>query len=99
MFNKVYTKWSRAEPVSKEDMSAITSVHVAEENFLKLTGSRELAKYIALIDYRIRFDELPMKPHGEVVGHMASYLGEVFQTTSANGVLIAASDNGITSSI
>lgn len=99
MFNKVYSKWSRSELVDEEDMTAITSVHVSEDNFLKLTHSRELAKYIALIDYRIRFDELPKRPHGEVAGYMNNYLGEVFQSTSPAGVLFPASDNGIMSSI
>ena len=99
MFNKVYNKWSRSERVDKEDMAAITSVYVSEENFMRLTRSRELAKYIALIDYRIRFDELPGKPHGEVAGYMNNYLGEIFQSTSPAGVLFPASDNGMTFSI
>ena len=99
MFNKVYSKWSRSEPVHEKDMTAVTSVDVTEENFLKLTAHRDLAKYIALIDYRIRFDELPIAPHGEVAGYVNNYLGEIFQSTSPAGVLFPASDNGITSPI
>ena len=98
LFNKVYTKWSRLERVDENDMSAITGLYVTEENFLKLTESREFAKYIALIDYHIRFDELPLTPHGEIVGAINSYLYEVFQTTSQNDVLFPALDNGIASS-
>lgn len=94
MFNKVYSKWSRSELVDAEDMTAITSVYVTEEDFLKLTESRELAKYIALIDYRIRFDEIPKRPHGEVLGYVSQYLGEVFRSTTPAGVLFPASDNG-----
>jgi len=45
LFNQVYKKWSRSEPVDEEDMSAITSVNVSEEHFLKLTETRELGKY------------------------------------------------------
>lgn len=61
-------------------MARITSVHVSEEDFLKLTESRELAKYIALIDYRIRFDELPLPPHGEIISYLSDLLSEAFQT-------------------
>jgi hypothetical protein len=53
MFNKVYNRWSRSEPVDDEDMTAITSAYVSEENFLKLTDYRELATHIILIDYHI----------------------------------------------
>jgi len=99
LFNKVYTKWSRAEPIDENDMSAITALYVTEENFLKLTEFREFGKYIALIDYRIRFDELPLMPHGEVAGAIQGYLHDVFQSGTQNSVLVAANDNGIGSSI
>lgn len=33
LFNQVYKKWSRSEPVDGEDMSAITSVRVSEDFF------------------------------------------------------------------
>jgi hypothetical protein len=99
LFNKVYKKWSHSEPVDEDDMASITSVHVSEENFLKITESRDLAKYIALIDYHIRFDELPLPPHGEIISYMCDFLSGVFQTTNPANVLFGASDNGTASSI
>jgi len=99
LFTQVYRKWSRSEPVDEEDMSAITNVHVSEENFLKLTETRELGKYIALIDYHIRFDELPLHPHGQILSYLSDYLSGVFQTTTAANVLFGAADNGMASSI
>jgi hypothetical protein len=68
----IYRKWSRAEPVPEDEMTAITSAHITEEEFSKLTECRELAKYIALIDYNIRFDHLPKAPNGEVAGYTVS---------------------------
>jgi len=73
LFNRVYTKWSRSEIVEKEKMSSLTSMHVSEEEFLKLTGNREFSKYITLIDYYIRFDELPLRPHSEIIGYMNGF--------------------------
>jgi hypothetical protein len=63
LFNKIYKQWARSEPVNQTDLDRLSSAHVDEELFTKLTGSRPLAKYMALIDYRIRFDELPKAPH------------------------------------
>lgn len=74
------------------------SMHVSEEEFLEITENRECSKYIALIDYHIRFDELPLRPHGQIIGYMVVYLSGVFQATSQENVLLAASDNGMASS-
>jgi hypothetical protein len=76
-----------SEPVD-EDMSAITSVHVNEETFLKLTETPGLAKYIALVDYRLLFDELPLRPHGQIILYVTHYLSGVFQTRSAANVFL-----------
>lgn len=67
--------------------------------FWKLTETRKLGKYIALIDYRIRFDELPLRSHGQIISYMSDYLSEVFQTTGAANVLFGAGNDGTTSSI
>ena len=80
-------------------MSAITSVHVSEEYFLKLTETLELGKYIALIDYHIRFDELPLPPQGQIISYVSDYLSSVLQPTSAGNVLFSAVDKGMASSI
>src|ERR1700738_707577 len=48
LFTRVYNKWSRSETVAEEEMSSLTSMHVSEEEFLKITENREFSKYIAL---------------------------------------------------
>ena len=35
IFNTVYSKWPRSEPVDEEGMTAITSVYVTEEFFFE----------------------------------------------------------------
>jgi hypothetical protein len=97
LFNRVYNKWSRSETVA-EEMSSLMNMRVGEEEFLKMTENRGFSKYIALIDYHIRFDELPVRPHGEIIGYINVYLSGVFQATSVANVLLAASDNGMASS-
>lgn len=94
----MYNKWSRSETVAEEEMSSLTSMHVSEEEFLKITENREFSKCIALIDYHIRFDELPLRPRGQIIGYMVVYLSGVFQVTSQANVLFTASHNGMASS-
>ena len=94
LFNRVYNKWSRYKTVTEKEMSSLTSIHVNEEDFLKLTGNRNLARCITLINYHLRFDQLPPSPHGEIIGYMVFHLSQVFQSTSPANVLFGASDNG-----
>jgi hypothetical protein len=94
LFNQVYNKWSRYKTVTEKEMSSLTSIHVSEEDFLKLTGNRNLARYITLINYHLRFDQLPPPPHGQIISYMVLHLSRVFQSTSPVNVLVGASDNG-----
>ena len=98
LFNQVYSKWSRREEVDERAIAALSNLDVSEEQFLALTGNREYSKYIALIDYRVRFDDIPLDPHGQIIGYMNAYLASVFQTTSPANVLFAACGNGMASS-
>jgi len=61
---------------------------------LKLTGNRQLQKYIALIDNRIRFDEIPLSRHGHIIFYMTNLQ---FQTTQPGNVLYGFALNGLTS--
>jgi hypothetical protein len=98
LFGRVYTKWSRREQIDEGTLAAISTLEVSEEDFLALTGNREYSKYIALINYRLRFDEIPLRPHGQVISYIVDHLSNVFQTRSQAHVLFGASDNGMASS-
>ena len=76
-------------------MRNLTQYYVTVDDFLRLTGNRGLQKYIALIDNRIRFDEIPLSPHGEIIFYMRNFLSEQFQTTNPDNVLYGMSDNGM----
>ena len=86
------------DQVDEGTVAAISNLDVSEDDFLALTGNREYSKYIALIDYRVRFDEIPLSPHGQVIMYMIDHLSNTFQTRSQANVLYGASDNGIASS-
>jgi hypothetical protein len=38
--------------------------------FDKITLGKEYQNRIALIDGRVRLDEIPLKPHGEIIDHL-----------------------------
>lgn len=51
------------------------SYEVTVEEFEKLTTNRQFQRYIALIDGKIRSDELPGPPHCEIIGKVIQLLG------------------------
>jgi hypothetical protein len=98
LFNRVYSKWSRRQQVDEGTVAALSNLDVSEDDFLALTGNREYSKYIALIDYRVTFDEIPLSPHGQVIMYMIDELSHTFQTPNQASALFGAIDNGIASS-
>jgi hypothetical protein len=99
LFNRVYKAWSQREHVDKEEMINVTKHYVTVDDFVRLTENRELQKYIALIDNRIRFDEIPLQPHGQIISYMTDLFSEQFQTKQPGNVLYGAADNGVATSI
>jgi Uma2 family endonuclease len=97
LFNRVYKAWSQREHVDKKEMSNVNKHYVTVDDFVRLTESRELHKYIALINNRIRFDEIPLKPHGQIISYLTDFLSEQFQTNQPGNVLYGAADNGMAS--
>ena len=99
LFNRVYKPWSRSEQVDEEDMHNLRQCYVTVDDFLRLTQNRRLQKYIALIDNRIRFDEIPLSPYGEIIFYMTDFLSRQLQTMQPGNILYGMSDNGVVSAI
>ena len=73
------------------------SYEVTVDEFENLTNNRQFQRYIALIDGKIRFDELPGPPHGAIIGKVIKLLGT--QSDGPNGVeiLVMVNDDGMLS--
>ena len=94
LFDRAYTEWSRGGSINSELAEKITSKLISVGDFQKLTTKRQLARFIALIDGKIRFDELPQKPHGELAHFLAMSLSRQFDEGGVGAILIGCSDNG-----
>jgi hypothetical protein len=45
------------------------------DEFDQLTMNKQLQRYIALLDGRIKFFDIPNCPHGELIGHLTFAIG------------------------
>lgn len=95
LFDRAYNQWHRNGVINEELAEKVTSQSISVEDFQKLTTGRQLARYIALIDRKIRFDELPEKPHGELTHFLAMILSRQFDEGAIGAVLVGCSDHGM----
>jgi hypothetical protein len=66
IFNRAYNQFYVSHNVDVELKRTITENEITILEFEKLTLTKQYQRYITLEDGRIRFDELPMRPHGEI---------------------------------
>lgn len=94
-FEQAYHQFYHSNGISAELEKSVTDQEITLDQFDKLTLGRQYQRYISLYEGKIRFHELPNKPHGEIVSllnvQIASQLGE----GTGNEVLIGCSDNGM----
>lgn len=94
LFNRAYNEWFQTTLISEDLRKAVESQDVSIELFEKLTLNRQFQRYITLIDGRIRFDELPSDPHGEIIGCVIEMISTQVGGTSSQATFSMTSDNG-----
>lgn len=95
LFDSAYNQWFAHNAIDPDLRIAIESQRISVEQFERLTKNRQFQKYIALIDGKIRFDELPGPPHGSIIYHLTRILGHQLDGPNGVEVLEGASDDGM----
>jgi hypothetical protein len=67
-FNRAYSAWFRAHSLPTQLRTEIENQQITMELFDALTLGKQLQRYISLIDSRMRFEEIPVAPHGSIIG-------------------------------
>ena len=67
IFNRAYNQFYVSHDVDVNLKRTITEYEITILEFEKLTLSKQYQRYITLEEGRIRFDEIPTRPHGEIV--------------------------------
>ena len=96
-FDKAYNTWFRSNFITKDLRTIVESYEITAEEFENLTKNRQFQRYIALIEGKIRFDELPGPPHGAVIGKMIKLLGRQLDGPNNVEILVMVNDDGMIS--
>jgi len=94
LFDQVYNQWFQTTLIREDLRKTVESTDISIELFEKLTLNRQFQRYITLVDGRIRFDEPPSDPHGEIVGCVIEMISTQVGGTNSQATFSMTSDNG-----
>jgi hypothetical protein len=93
LFSKVYKRWIRSQDPNHEDVEKLSKQVISVDEFIHLTGNKARGHFIALIDNHLRFDELPLPPHGNIIHHIAWTFSNQFRISQEDNSLGGSGDN------
>jgi hypothetical protein len=85
----------RKRTVDKASASCIAGRVLTMDEFDQLTMNKQLQRYIALLDGRIKFFDIPNCPHAEIIGHLTFTIGNQLGIGTPGSMLVFESDNGM----
>jgi hypothetical protein len=95
IFNRAYNQFYVSHDVNVDLKRTITENEITILEFEKLTLTKQYQRYITLEEGRIRFDEIPMRPHGEIAAVVNSIVARQVEGVNFMDGLEGAMDNGI----
>ena len=95
LFDRAYNEWYRSGSLNEELGEKVISQTISVEDFQRMTTGRQLSRYVALIEGKIQFDELPKRLHGELAHFLSMSLSRQFDEGGIGAVPVSYSDNGI----
>lgn len=93
LFDRAYQSWFSTKYIPLELRQQVESQDISIDDFLRLTKNRQFQRYISLIDGKIRFDELPDAPHGEIIGCVTKMIDRQLDPNNNLEILEEVSDN------
>jgi hypothetical protein len=93
-FDKVYDQFYGEKEVNEALKQQVTDTDIDMDLFDKLTLGKRYQHYIALIDGRIRFDETPNAPHGQIQYYLNLVIGNAVGAGTRGALMHGSADNG-----
>lgn len=94
-FNKLYDQYYRYNNVDQPLMDEVCTTEISMELFDKIILGKEYQNRIALIDGRVRLDEIPLKPHGEIIDHLKYKITQMLGQDLPGATFMDVADNGM----
>jgi Nucleoporin autopeptidase len=96
-FDKACMQFYHNRLVDPEVEDVVTKEEISMEVFDRLTLGRQLQRYTSFVDGRMRFEDIPNSPHGEVAGVVMSCLYEQLRATGPGAKFLVYAGSGMNS--
>jgi hypothetical protein len=97
-FNKLYDQFYRYDNVDQTLMDEVCGTYITMDLFDKITLGKQYQSRIALIDGKVRLDEIPLKPHGQIIGHLNYKITQMLGQDLPGATFMPIEDNGMSAS-
>ena len=94
-FNRAYNQFYLSRVIDEGLKRRISEFDLTIAQFEKITLNKQNQRYITLEEGKIRFDELPVRPHGEIVHLLSMMIARQVEGPTFTDGLEGASDNGM----
>jgi hypothetical protein len=94
-FNRLYQQYYVRQKFDASLFNEVSNTRVSIDVFDKITLGKRYQGRIALIDGKIRFDEIPNRPHGEVISYVTMLVNASIGAILPGAPLIPYADNGM----
>jgi hypothetical protein len=96
-FNRIYEQYyiRRGAEVDELLLDEICNTLITMDLFNKLTLGKQYQGRIALVDGMVRFDQIPLSPHGQIISWLTSCIDRALGVTLPGAMLQGCSDNGM----
>ena len=74
MFDRASDQFYRGKHIEQGILDEINKHEISVDQFGKLTLGKQYPRYISLIEGKIRFNEIPNRPHRELVNLCPSFV-------------------------
>jgi len=76
-------------------MDEVCGTYITMDLFDKITLGKQYQSRIALIDGKVRLDEIPLKPHGQIIGHLKYKITQMLGQDLPGATFMPIEGNGI----
>jgi hypothetical protein len=69
-FNRLYDQFYQHGNVDQDLLKEVSGIVIPMDLFDKITLGKQYQRCAALVDGKIRFDDVPLAPHGDIIGYL-----------------------------
>jgi hypothetical protein len=94
-FHRAYHQFYQSRAIDAGLERRVSEFDITIPEFKKLTMKKQYQRYITLEEGKIRFDEIPLRPHGEIASLLNSMIARQVEGANYTDGLEGALDNGM----